>query len=73
LWGVMEQGSDSKAAGNRALKEWGASFERCDGGLKGEGGGEGWFGGQGDAVCTGAAGGCAQVQPQTQATFAAAV
>ena len=35
LWGVMEQGSDSKAAGNRALKEWGASFERCDEGQRG--------------------------------------
>jgi hypothetical protein len=32
----MGQGSDFKvdfkAAGNRALKEWGALFERCDGG-----------------------------------------
>ena len=42
MWGVMEQGSDSKAAGNRALKEWGASFERCDGGQGG-----GWGGGDG--------------------------
>ena len=36
LWGTMGQGSDFKvdfkAAGNRALKEWGALFERCDGG-----------------------------------------
>ena len=68
----MEQGSDSKAAGNRALKEWGASFERCD---EGQGGGSwwggGWLGGQGDAECARAAGGRAQVQPQTQATFAA--
>ena len=41
MWGVMEQGSDSKAAGNRALKEWGASFERCDGGQGGGWGGDG--------------------------------
>ena len=40
LWDIMGQGSDFKvdfkvdfkAAGNRALKEWGALFERCDGG-----------------------------------------
>ena len=32
MWGIMGQGSDFKAAGNRALKEWGALFERCDGG-----------------------------------------
>ena len=34
MWGVMEQGSELKAARNRASKKWGESFERCDGGSR---------------------------------------
>ena len=57
---------DFKAAGNRALKEWGALFERCDGG-------QGSKRGVGRQCAQELRGGCAQVQPQTQATFAATV
>ena len=56
MWDIMEQGSDVKAARNRASKKWRASFKRCDGGSR-ERVGSGWLGGQGDAACARAAGG----------------
>jgi hypothetical protein len=66
LWDNMKQGSQFKAAGNRASSEWG-----CNWGQRG-----GWWMGwgvEGNAVCTRAAGGWAQVHPRTHTAFAAAV